>query len=121
MQTIYIIYLYIVNVSIYKYAIYLLIMLILLVINTITLKKKGNQNYTIQILILCTYLAMATTEKLVILSVMITLLLVAIKQMIINEKNDKEQKIKNNEMQKIPFGFYLCFTNIIMVILQNYI
>lgn len=120
-QTIYIIYLYIINVSIYKYVIYLFLMLILILINTIVLKKKGKENYTVQILTLCSYLAIATREEIVILSIMLTLLLIAIKEMTISRGNKKEIITEEKENKKVPVGYYLCFSNIIVLILQNYI
>lgn len=118
-ETAYIIYLYISGFNIYRYVIYLFMMLILILINTIILKKKGKEVYTIQILTLCSYIAIFIKEELIILSIIFTLLLIAIKQMIINTNNKKE--ILERKNQYISIGFYLCFTNIIMLILQNYI
>ena len=120
-QTIYIIYLYIINVSIYKYVIYLFIMLVLIYINTMLLKKKGKENYALQILILCLYLVIATREEIVILSIIFTLLLVALKEMIINNSVNKASITETKEIPKVPIGYYLCFLNIIVLILQNYI
>ena len=120
-QTIYIIYLYIINVSIYKYVIYLFIMLVLIYINTMLLKKKGKENYTLQILILSLYLVIATREEIVILSIIFTLFLVALKEMIINNSVNKASITETKEIPKVPIGYYLCFSNIIVLILQNYI
>lgn len=120
-QTIYIIYLYIINVSIYKYVIYLFIMLVLVYINTMLLKKKGKENYTLQILILSLYLVIATREEIVILSIIFTLFLVALKEMIINNSVNKASITETKEIPKVPIGYYLCFSNIIVLILQNYI
>lgn len=116
-ETIYIIYLYILGFSIYRYVIYLCAMLILILINTINLKKKGTELYPIQILTLCSYIPIFIKEELVIISIIITLLLTAIKQMTIN--NNKE--IIETKNQNIAIGFYLCFINIGMLILQNFI
>ena len=120
-ETIYIIYLYIIKVSIYKYVIYLFLMFVLIIINTVILKKKGDENYTIQILILTLYLALFTKEEIVIISIIITLLLIAIKEMIISKKDSKKEIIKEEQDKKVPIGFYLCFTNIVVLILQNFI
>ena len=120
-ETIYIIYLYIINVSIYKYVIYLFIMLILILINTIILKRKAEENYTLQILTLCSYLVIATREEIVILSIIFTLLLIAIKEMFI-KKNVNELSITEiKEPTKMPIGYYLCFSNIVILILSNFI
>lgn len=120
-QAVYIIYLYIINASIYKYVIYLFIMLVIIFINTILLKKKGKENYTLQILILCLYLVMATREETVILSIILTLLLIAIKEIMISRSVNNSSIIEEKEDKKIPIGYYLCFSNIIVLILQNYI
>ncbi len=118
-ETIYIIYLYVLKINIYRYVIYLFIMLILILINTIKLKLKGKESYPIQILILCSYISIFIREELVILSIIFTLLLVAIKQMILNINSRKE--IIETKNDNISIGFYLCFINIFMIILQNYI
>lgn len=120
MQTIYIIYLYTLGTNIYRYVIYLLIMLILVLINTISLKKKAKELYPVQILALCIYMTIYIREKLVITSIIITLLLTAIKQMIICTKDNKKEIIEIKK-ENVPIGFYLCVTNIIMIILQNFV
>jgi len=111
-ETAYIIYLYIIGNSIYKYVIYLFIVLLLVLINTITLKKKGKENYTLEILILCWYFTLFIKEEMVILSILLTIFMIFIKQMSTTKKET------NNV---IPIGFYLCVSNIITLILQNYI
>ena len=120
-QTIYIIYLYIINVSIYKYVIYLFIMLILILINTIKLKRKAEESYALQILTLCSYLVIATREEIVILSIILTLLLIAIKEMIIAKYVDNADITQVKETSEIPIGYYLCFTNIAILIFSNFI
>jgi len=110
----YIIYLYIVEINIYKYVIYLFLTLVLILINTIILKKKGTENYTLQILILCFYFALFVKEEMVILSILLTIFMIFIKQMSIAKK---ENVLGTNNI--IPIGFYLCVSNIITLILQN--
>lgn len=121
-QTAYMIYLYtlnIQNINIYKYAIYLIIMLILIIIETLLLRKKAKTNYTLQILTLCIYLAICTKEEIVVLSIIITLLLIAIKETVIKINKIKEDIINNELENKLPIGFYLCFSNIAILILQK--
>ena len=110
-ETIYIIYLYIIGVSIYKYVIYLFLILLFVLINTIILKKKGKENYTIQILLLCFYLAIFIAEEMVILSILFTIFMIGIRQIGIIKKQNKV----------IPIGFYLCVSSIVALILQNHI
>jgi len=119
LETLYIIYLYIVGVSIYKYVIYLALILLLILIETIILKNKKTENYFLQILVLCLYFVMFLKEKMVILSIIVTILMVIIKQITICKKIKKEDVLKSNTDKIIPIGFYLCVSNIIALILQN--
>ena len=113
----YIIYLYIIGVSIYKYVIYLCLILFLLLINNIVLKKK--ENYMSQIILLCLYFSMFAKEEIVILSILLTMFIIFIKQINIFKKNNKQNKLESNINEPIPVGFYLCIFNIITLILQN--
>lgn len=117
-QSLYIIYLYIVDINIYKYVIYLLVAVGILIINARLEKKKEKQNYAIQISALCFYLVIGTNEEIAVASVIITLLAIAMKS-IINKCNKKKEK--SNVDKKFPIGFYLCFANIAALIIYNYI
>lgn len=114
-QTIYIIYLYILNISIYKYVIYIFLAILLSLINMLIFRKQKKQDYTISMLALCFYLATFSMEKLMVITIIVTLLSTTIKEIIILCKKDKTATVE------IPIGFYLCFTNAIAVILHNYI
>ena len=113
----YIIYLYIIEASIYKYVIYLFLILLFVLINSMILKKKGKESYTIQILLLCFYFVMFAKEEIVILSIVLTIFMIFIKQISISKKDDKKSIIESSNV--IPIGFYLCVSNIIALILQN--
>ena len=119
-NAIYIIYLYIFKLDIYKYAIYLAIFLIIVLIDTIILKKTGKQNYTSSILLLCFYMALATGEEVTILSIITALLMTAISQIVISNKDNKSEIIMKDQ-KKISIGTYLCISNIVFLILQNFI
>ena len=108
----YIIYLYIIGISRYKYVIYLILILLFILINTIILKKKGKENYIVQILILCLYFIMFVKLEIVIISILLTIFMIFIKQI-----NTTKKETKNI----IPIGFYLCVCNSIILILQNHI
>ncbi len=110
-SAIYIVYLYIIHVSIYKYAIYFVLMLTFTIINFISINKKQKQNYMAQILALIMFLAIGVTEEIVILGIILTLFLFAITKVF---KHKKEEKV-------VPIGFYLCITNILLLILNNFI
>lgn len=115
-EIIYIIYLYVLKVSIYKYAIYLFIILILKIINILLLKKKKNI-YAIDILMLYIYIGIFVREEFLIFSAIFTFILTLINRIYTNVNN----KTQKNTDRKIPIGFYLCATNVSMIILQNYI
>ena len=97
---------------------YLFMILTILIINKSLLSKNGKQNDVLQILALCFYLAIGTKEEIVIVSILITLLLMLIKQAINKFKQGKE---KSNINKQIPVGFYLCFANIATLILHNFV
>jgi len=112
-EFLYIIYLYILHINIYKYVIYLFLIIINLIINKVLSNKNVKQGYVFQILTLCFYLAIGTNGEIIMLTIITTLLLIAIKQMI--------NKIKKRNNKQIPIGFYLCFANIVTLILHNFI
>ena len=109
-KAIYMIYLYILGINIYRYVIYILIAIIFIIF----MSKK--QNYTLQILNLCLFLSIIGNEQTAIFSILLTLLFIALSNLI-NKKN-----IKNKDAEEIiPIGFYLCYSNIISIILYNFI
>ena len=119
----YIIYLYILNVSIYKYVIYLILMFIFILIDIIKSRKNKKQNYSLLIFALCMYMASISSSISVLIGIIFSLLLIALKQ--IKIKNDKPLNyIKDNlnirhKMPIIPIGYYLCLTNILIILIQN--
>ena len=131
MQTLYIIYLYIVekDPNVYRYVIYLLIVFILSLINTFYLRKKVKNSYALDVLQLCILFLMFTYEAISILTIDFTLLAIAISliaEKLLNVKPIKQKKEENKENKEnkeempVPVGFYLCITNIICLIVANY-
>jgi len=121
--TMYITYLYMVEkTNIYRYVIYLLIILVLVIIDTIKLRKKAESNYTVQILILCMYMSLFAGEEICILTIIYTLLAIAIYLLgkKILEKN-KKYNVKEVNEERMPIGFFLCVTNVILIICMNFI
>ena len=121
-ETIYIIYLYVVEkTSIYRYAIYLVILIILNLLNMIYYKKKVKNNYTLELLILLIEMAMFTYEVCTIYTIIFAFLTILIKVLInkILQRRKKYVKKDKTEKIKIPFGFYLGVSNIIVLILTN--
>jgi len=120
-QTIYIIYLYIVenNFNIYRYVIYLSIICILMLIDIFILRKKAKNSYVIENLLLCVLMLGYTYETITILTIIFTLLCIAI-QMLLNKVNKKKNIRRDETITKIPIGFYLCVTNIVCLITTNF-
>ncbi len=110
-EFIYIIYQCILSkISIYKYVIYLVLLIILLIIKIINLRKNMKSKYQIEILFLSLYMIIFTGRIVYILTVILTLLTIAIYR-ILNKEKDK----------KLPIGFFLIVSNIIINIASNYI
>lgn len=111
-MSIYIVYLFIVgHANINRYVIYLFCMLGLLIIDTWSLKKKQKSNYIITILLLLLFFLLFTSSEAFVETVIMTLLAIAI-------GNIKRRK---QEEKKLPIPFYLCVSNIIMLIIENFI
>lgn len=116
----YIVYLYILKINIYRYVIYLFLMLLFILVETIQLKNTASSNYTLQILTLCTYIGIFSGEINLLLTIILTIVSIGIKEIILVFKNTKKQKKEENtKTQKLPIGFYLCTSNIIVLILMN--
>lgn len=119
-EAIYMIYLYIIeHTSIYRYVIYLIILITLVLINTIYYRKKLKNNYTIENLILLTIISIFTYETCAILTVIFTLLATSIKLLIDKIKAKRTKYVNKPESKQISIGFYLCVTNIIVLITTN--
>ncbi len=120
----YIIYLCIMdNTSIYRYVMYLATLVILLIVDTLQLKNKAKNSYTIEILILLLIMTIFTGEITAIWTVIATLLMIAIKILIQKIKNslNKNKKENINISDKLPIGFYLCLSNVLMLIIIMFI
>lgn len=124
-ETLYIIYLYIVekDPNIYRYVIYLICIVILLTVHTIILRKKIKNSYPIDVLLLCMLFITFTSESVTILTITFAITAIAIWliiKKIMNIKNKKKAKRLKENNKPIPIGFYLCVTNIICFIIVNY-
>ena len=120
-EVLYIIYLYVIEkTSIYRYVIYLLVLAILLFLNIMYYRKNIKNNYTIEVLILINIMLMFTYETCTIFTIITTLIIIAFK--LIFEKVTKKSKyVVKDEKKKIPIGFYLGVSNIIMLIYTNFL
>lgn len=116
----YIVYLYTVEkTNIYRYAIYLFILIIFIAIENLYLKKRMKDNYTLQILELSMIMAIFTKEITYVATVILTLLIVAIEQIMKRLFRSKELREKESYYKNLPLGFYLICSNIINFIIIN--
>ena len=106
-KIIYIIYLYILNINIYRYIIYLIIIAILLIIEKL-IKAKKRKNI-IYMMIMALFSIVVTNELVFIASAIFTIL-VLIVSYIIKKQN-----------KKMSWMFYFCFSNIIFLIIYNFV
>ena len=120
----YIIYLCIIdNTSIYRYVMYLWFLLIILVLDTINLRINARNSYILSTLILLIVMGVFTGEVVTILSISMTLLIVGITILFKKIKQSKEKvKIENKSISSnLNIGFYLCVSNIVMLILTMFV
>ena len=115
----YIIYLCIIDkTSIYRYVIYLSVVLLLLIVDILNLKTKAKTSYILSILMLVLVMAVFTGEITTILSIMMTLIIIAIYILLEKIKDSKNKLIKESNLN---IGFYLCTSNIIMLIVMLFL
>lgn len=119
-ETLYIVYLYIVekDPNIYRYVIYLAIICILIILDTFVLRRKAKNSYPIDILLLCMFIVTFTYPAVSILTIIMTLLTIAFYMLMqkIRSKKGKNTKIGD----KLPIGFFLCMSNTIMLLVTNF-
>ena len=121
----YMIYLYIVDndPNMYRYVIYLMLACLLLLFSIYYLRKKGKDSYTIDILVLSILMILFTYETVYIYTIIITLLCTSIQLLLHKLKEKKVKAVKNVKVEnsKIPIGFYMGVSNIIMLIITNFL
>lgn len=122
---IYMIYLYILehDTNMYRYVIYLILSCLLLLFSIFYLRKKGKNSYTTDILILIMFMLLFTYEVVCIYTIIVTLIAIII-HLILNKlyiSKNKFVKTIKLENEKMPIGFYLCISNITILILTNFI
>lgn len=116
---IYMLYLCIVEkANIYRYGIYLVLYIIVLTLDTITLRKFAKSSYLNGLLIMIITMAVFTGEYITIISIIYTLLLIAIDLMLNKVKNRKNKNIKSDKQvaRQLNIGTYLGAANLITVV-----
>lgn len=109
--------------NVYKYAIYLSFIISLIILDTIHFKKDLKNNETIELIILILYMMIITGENLILLTLVFTILIMGIENIIKYFKLRKSSKVITNK-EKRPIPLYICVSNIILIIgmsfIQNY-
>lgn len=110
--TMYMLYLYILGkANLYKYGICIILIILFTITNIYNLKKKKKNNYTIDVLILYVYMTLFSNIECMLYTTAITLLIIGINVI-------SKSKTYN---KKLPIGFYLCVSNICIIILHNFL
>lgn len=103
--------------SITRYAIYLGIIVILLLIETLIIKKKFKTTYTLDLVILIIIMSFITEPIQLLSTAVITLIAIALNNILSNINKSKKSKKKI----VIPYAYYLCFANILSIVLINFL
>lgn len=120
----YMVYLYIVEkTNIYRYVIYLLLLGIFIITENLYFKNKQKEVYALEILELSMVMTIFCGEIVYIIAAILTLLTIAIEEIERSIKNKKNKLIKNDKSyyNNLPIGFYLICSNIISIIIINWI
>ena len=109
--------------AIYTYIIYLVLTIILLISDIAFLKKNLCQNYTIQVLMLLLYMVVFSDSYLTMLTIVTALFLIVVVMSIkkLKERAKRKNIVTTREDIKIPLGFFLCISNIFLIIVCNFL
>lgn len=115
----YMIYSYTLNPdNVYAYIIYLCMMIVLLFVETNLLKRTLKYSYVIQLLILLLYMFIFTGTAYTFLTIVLTILAIGIRNMLLIIGKKKRKGFDN---MQTPVAFFLCVSNIIVLIVSNII
>lgn len=125
MQGIYILYLYVTLKSgMYRYGMYLIFMIIICLLDTFFLKEKADNKYVLEVLMLLSYIGSVLGSELLLIIVAISILLMAINQIIAHIKklaNDKPDILQENFIPKTKVGFFIGITTIAVTIVETFL
>lgn len=110
--------------AIYTYIIYLTLIILLLAADTLFIKKKLKASYLIENLMLVLYMVIFSEPFITYLTIAMALGWMGaegfIKRIREKAKSKVVTKVKDNEI-KIPIGFHLCVSNILLIIVYNFL
>lgn len=105
-------FLYSESFNINKAIIYFTLIVIVLIYNTYELKKKGKDSYATNIILLSFIMSLFTYETLTIISLIMTLFMIAFAQIMYSS-------LKKKKVEYLPIAFYLCISNCIAMLFAN--
>lgn len=119
----YILYLFIVQkINIYRYIIYLILIILIIILDILGIRKKGDDRYLYNIVILALSMSMFTGEEIFLITFATMVLSIFIYKEIYRLKNKpKKYIIKENEKRDIPIAFFMIYSNIAVYILASFI
>ena len=124
LESIYMIYLYVLEgTNIYRYVIYLIAIILLLIADSTYYKKYLKDNYILDMFILSIVMTLFLGTDIYIFTLIITLLSVVFNIIWHWIKNKTNKYVKNNQkyLSKTPIGFYMCCSNIIVALFFNFL
>lgn len=122
-QIIYILYQYItIEISMYRYSIYLGLLILILLFDKLIRKNENKTNYIIELIYYSIYINMFIDPILFILIILLTFLISLWNKVILYVKQNANLQSIDAEVKpkKIPIGFYMGISTIIIVLIQNF-
>ena len=107
--------------AVYTYIIYLMITILLLFADIIYTKKRQKQSYIIGCLMLILYMLVFSDSKIMYFTIVLSILCIVVKALFKLLKNKKKSNNQKKKDEKNPIGFYLCISNILLIILFNFL
>lgn len=109
--------------NINRYVIYLLLIGICFLIENILLKKKLKDYYPLEILELSMVMAMFGYEMQFVCTAILTFLILVLGKIgkRIQQNRNKVAKKEESYYKNLPIGYYLCFANITIILIVNWI
>lgn len=122
-ETLYIIYLYILeHISVHRYVMYLFVIVLLVIFNNLYFNKKAKNNYALQCVILSIEMSVFTFEACAMLTIIFALLIIAFYELL--QKLQQKKFIKTDktiETKKIPMAYFLSISHCIIFLLINFL
>ena len=106
-----------------RYIAYLLPFMLLIIIDTITLRKRGESFYIIQLLLLIIYMLIFLKLKLFAISFLVMIALIILVQLVKFISTIRIRRIvkKDRKMPKIPVGAYLGISTVIVLVISIFV